>query len=198
VFAGPVSFEERDMEDVVDLPFPRYREADGQQGNDLFYLERTMIFVVQFLRRAARFDIASVEPYQVSYLVSWGFRSLGVCISLYPFLCFLQPSTGFVVYGVHPMGEDLAVRVEGLRRRGVHGYRVEAIVVSVERRRTIPRSSRVVVGEFRHWQQSHPIILFLAEEHSKVGFYRLVEPLRLSVVLWVERCGHPGPNPGES
>ena len=89
------------------------------------------------------------------------------------------------MYGVHPMGVDLAGRVEGLRRRGVHGYQVEAIV-SVERRRTIPRSSRVVVGEFRHWQQSHPIILFLADKRSEVGFYHLVEPLCLSIRLRVE------------
>jgi len=29
MFTGPVGFEQRDVDDVVDLPLPRKREADG-------------------------------------------------------------------------------------------------------------------------------------------------------------------------
>jgi len=113
VFAGSVGFEQRDVEDVVDLPFLGQREADSQSENDFLDLERTMIFVVKFPRWAARFDVAAVEHHQVSYLVCWVFFSRRVGIPAYLLLCIFQSFPGFVVYGVHPVGVDLACWVEG-------------------------------------------------------------------------------------
>ena len=61
------------MEDVVDLPFSRQREADGKWGDDFLDLEGTIIPVVPLFRRAARFNVVAIEHYQVSYLICWGF-----------------------------------------------------------------------------------------------------------------------------
>jgi len=149
VLAGSVGFEQRDLEDIVDLPFPGQHEADSQGGNDLPDLEGTVILVVQLLRGAARFDVASIEYYQVSCLVSWGFLPCQIGVSAHSLLWLFLSSPGFVVYCVHPVGVDLAHWVEGFRRRRVHGWQVEAIV-SVERGHTIPRGGRVVVGELGH------------------------------------------------
>jgi len=145
-----------------------------------------MVLVVQFLRGVARFDVASVEHYQVSYLVSLGFLSRQVGVSAYLLLCVFQPFPGFVVHGMYPVGIDLARWVQGFRCRRVHGCWVEA-VVGVKRRHTIACRGRVVVGELGHRQQAYPVILFLADGCSEVGFDCLVEPFRLSVGLWMER-----------
>jgi len=53
VLASSVGSKQRDVEDVVDLPFPGQREADGQGGDDFLDLEGTLILVFQFLRGAA-------------------------------------------------------------------------------------------------------------------------------------------------
>jgi len=108
-----------------------------------------MILVVQFPQWAARFDVAAVEHYQVSYLVCSGLFSCRIGVPAHLLLCFLQPFQGLVVHGVHPVGVDLACWVEGFRCRRVHGCWVEA-VVSVEWRHTVTRGGRVVVGELGH------------------------------------------------
>jgi len=74
-----------------------------------------MALVVQFLRGAARFDVASVEHYQVSYWVRWGFLSHRVGVSAHSLLRVFQPFSGLVVYGVHPVGLDLAHWVQRFR-----------------------------------------------------------------------------------
>ena len=137
------------MEDIVDLPFPGQRETDSQGGDNFLDPEGTMILVVQLLRRPARFDVAPIEHYQVSYLVCRGFLPGRIRVLTYSFLCIFQPLPGLVVHGVHPVGVTLACWVEGFRSRGVHGFWVEAIV-SVEQGHTIPRGGRVVVGELGH------------------------------------------------
>ena len=78
------------MEDVVDLPIPRQREADGERGDDFLDLKRAMVFVVQFLRWSAGFDIPSVEHYQVSHLVRRRFLSGRVGVSAHLFLRIVQ------------------------------------------------------------------------------------------------------------
>jgi len=137
------------VEDVVDLPFPEQHEVDRQGGNDFLNLAGAMILVVQLLRRAARFDVAPIEHYQVSYLVSWRFLSYRVVILAHSLLCIFQPPLGLVVHSVHPVSVDLAHWVEGFCRCGVHGCRVEA-VVSIKRGHTIPCGGRVVVDELGH------------------------------------------------
>jgi len=186
VLTGSVGFEQRDVKDIVDFPFPGQCEADGQWGDDFFDLKGTMVLVLQLLRGAACFDVAPVEHYQVSYLVSRGFLPRRVGVSLHSLLCVFQSFPGFVVYGVHPVGIDLACQVQGFRCRGVHGHWVAA-VVGVKRRHTIVRGGRVVVGELSHWQQAYPVVLFLADERWEVGFDCLVAPFRLSIGLRMER-----------
>jgi len=115
VLASSVGFEQRDVEDVVDLPFPGQHEADGYWGDDFLDLEGTVILVVQFLRVAARFDVAPIEHHQVSYLVCRGFLSRWVGLSAHSLLCVFQPFPGFVVHGVHPVGIDLARWVQRFR-----------------------------------------------------------------------------------
>jgi len=63
MFAGSVGFEQRDMEDVVDLPFTGKREAYHEWRDDFLDLEGTMILVVQLLRGMACFDVAAIEHY---------------------------------------------------------------------------------------------------------------------------------------
>ena len=84
------------MEDVVDLPLLRQREADGQWGHDFFDLEGTVILVVQLLQWSTRFDVASVEHHQVSYLVCWGFLSGWVRVPAHSFLHRLQTLPRFL------------------------------------------------------------------------------------------------------
>jgi len=86
VFTGWVGFEQRHMEDIVDHPFPRQGEPNSKGQDNLFYLEGTMILVVQLLEGSARFDIASVEHHQVPNLVLRGLDSLGVRITAYLFV----------------------------------------------------------------------------------------------------------------
>ena len=175
------------MEDVVDFPFPGQREADGQGRNDFLDLEGAMILVVQLPRGAARFDVAPVEHYQVSYLVSRGFLSCRIGVSAHSLLCIFQSLPGLVVHGVHPVSLDLARWVDGFHCQGVHGRRGEAIV-SVKRGHTITRGDRVIVGELGHWQQTDLAILFLIDERSEVDFDCLVESFRLAISLRMERC----------
>jgi len=112
VLAGSVRFEQLDMEDIVDLPFPGQCETDGQGGDNFLDLKGTMVLVVQFLREAACFDVALVEHYKVSYLVRRGFFSRRVGVSAHSLLRVFQPFSGLVVYGVHPVGIDLACSVQ--------------------------------------------------------------------------------------
>ena len=87
MFAGSIGFKQRDMEDVVYLPFLWECQADGERGDDFFDLEGTMIFVVHLPRGAAHLDIASVEHNQVPYLVYGGLFSTGVGVLAHPLLC---------------------------------------------------------------------------------------------------------------
>ena len=184
------------MENIVYFPLAGKRDSYRERGDDFLDLEGTVIFVIQLLRGSAHSDVAPAEHHPVPYLECWGFLPRWVRISPYSFLCFFQPFSGFVVHGVHPMGVYFAGRVERLRRRWVHGHRVKA-VVSVEWGHTVSRCDRVVVCELRHWQQSYPVVLFLANECSEIGLDHLVEPFCLSVCLRVECCRHPGPNSRE-
>jgi len=77
------------VEDVVDLPFPRQREADGERGDDFLNLKGTVVFVVQFLRRAARPNVASAEHDQVSHLIGWRWLSAWVGVQSHSFLSLL-------------------------------------------------------------------------------------------------------------
>ena len=181
------------MKNVVYFPFARKRESYRECGNNFLDLKGTVIFVIQLLRGSARFDVAPAEHYQVPYLECWGFLPCWVRISPHSFLCFFQPFSGFVVHGVHPMGVYFAGRVERLRQRRVHGHRVKA-VVSVEWGHTVSCCDRVVVCELRHWQQSYPVVLLLANECSVIDCDCQVKPFRLSISLQVEHCQHPGPN----
>jgi len=74
------------VENIVDFPFSRQHEPDSKWGNDRLNLDGTMILVVQFLRRLARFNVASVEHNQVSYLIYQGFFSGRISISPHSFL----------------------------------------------------------------------------------------------------------------
>jgi len=93
VLTCSIRLEERYMEDIVDLPLPRQRETGGERRDDFLNLEGTMIFVVQFSRGSARFDIVSVEHNQISYLVCRRFLSVRVGVSAHSVLCSLQPSS---------------------------------------------------------------------------------------------------------
>ena len=115
MLASSVGFKQRDVEDIVDLPFPGQPEADGQGGGGFLDLEGTMILVVQFLRGVMRFDVASVEHQHVSYLVCRGFLSRRVGVSAHSLLCLFQAFPEFVVYSVHPVGIDLACWVQWFR-----------------------------------------------------------------------------------
>jgi hypothetical protein len=44
--ASSVGFQQQDMEDIMNLPLPREREANGEWVDDFFNLEGAMIFVV--------------------------------------------------------------------------------------------------------------------------------------------------------
>jgi len=149
VFAGSIGFEQRDMEDVVYLPFPWEREGSGERRDEFFDLEGTMIFVVHLPRGATRLDVATVEHNQVPNLVCGGLLSLGVCVPAHSLLCRLETLSGLVVYGVHPVRVDLASGVENIDRRRVRGIGVES-VIGVERRQARTGGNRVVVGELGH------------------------------------------------
>jgi len=103
------------VEDVVDLPFPGQHEPDSQGGDDFLDLEGTMILVVQLLLGMARLDVVSIEHYQVSYLVCWGFLPRWVSVSAHSLLCIFQSLPRFVVHCVHPVGVNLARWIEGFR-----------------------------------------------------------------------------------
>jgi hypothetical protein len=47
----------------------------------------------------------------------------------------------------------------------------------------------VVVLEFRHGQKFIPVILAFIDKDPKVLFQFLVDTFRLSIRLWVVRCG---------
>ena len=79
------------MENVVDLPFPGQCEADSQWGNDFLDLKGSMVLVVQFVRGAVRFDVASAEHHQVSYLVGRRFFPPGISVPAHPLLYLFQP-----------------------------------------------------------------------------------------------------------
>ena len=113
MFTGSVAFDQREVEDVVNLPFAGKREAYREWRDDFLDLEGTMIPVVQLLRGTACFDVVAVEHYQVSYLVCWGVFLGWVGVPAYLFLCFFQSFPGLVVYGMRPMHVDLAGWVEG-------------------------------------------------------------------------------------
>ncbi len=46
----------------------------------------------------------------------------------------------------------------------------------------------IVVGKFRHWQQSCPIILLPIDECFEVYFYRAILSLGLAICLQLESC----------
>jgi len=138
------------MEDVVDLPIPRQREADSEWGDDFLNLEGTMILVVQLPQGAAGFNIPSAEHHQVSYLVCRGFLTVRVGVLAHSLLCGFQPLAGLVMHGVHPMRIDCAGRVERSSGSRVHGNRVES-VVGVERGHPVADGDRIVVTKLGHW-----------------------------------------------
>ena len=109
-----------------------------------------MIFVVQFLQGLARFNVASVEHNQVSYLVCGGFLSHGVGVSAHSLPSFFQTFPGFIMYGAHPVAIYCTGWVEWFCRRRAHGYQVKAII-SIERGHTVSRCGRVIVDELGHW-----------------------------------------------
>ena len=133
MFAGSIGFEQRDMEDVVYLPFPWERETSGERRDEFFDLEGTMIFVVHFPRGATHLDIASIEHDQVPYLVYGGLLATGVYVLAHPLLCRLETPSGLIVHGVHPVRIDLAGRVERIFHCRVGSRGVES-VVGVKRR----------------------------------------------------------------
>ena len=47
----------------------------------------------------------------------------------------------------------------------------------------------VVILEFRQGEEVHPVVLSLIDEYLKVLLQFLIDPLRLSVPLWVIGCG---------
>jgi len=149
VFAGSVGFEQRDIEDVVNLPFPRQHEADGKRVDDSFDLKGTMILVIQVLCGVTRFDVVAVKYYQVSYLICRRFFPGCVSISSYSFLHCFQPLPGFLVYRLHPVSVYCAGWIQWFCCGRVEGYRVEA-VVCLERCYSVTRRDRVVVGKFCH------------------------------------------------
>jgi len=171
----------------VDLPLPGQREVNSEWGDDLLDLEGAMIFVVQLLRWSARFDVASIEYYQVSHLVCWGFLSVWVGITSHSLLCIFQPLSGFIMHGVYPMSVYFAGQVQGAYCCRVYGHWVEAIV-SVEWGHTVSCCGRIVVGEFSPWQQVYPVVLFSANKGPEVGLNCLIEPFCLSIHLEVENC----------
>jgi len=138
------------MENIVYFPFAGERESYREWGDDFLDLEGTMILAIQLFQGSARFDVASAEHHQVPYLECWGFLPRWVCISPHSFLCLFQPFSGFVVYGVHPMGIYFAGWVERLCRRRVHGHWVKA-VVGIEWGHPVSCCDRVVIRELRHW-----------------------------------------------
>jgi len=146
VFAGSIGLEQRDMEDVVYLPFPWERETSGKRRDEFFDLEGTMIFVVHLPRGVARLDVVSVEHDQVPNLVCGALLVTGVCVPVHPLLCCLETLSGLVVHGVHPVRVDLAGGVEDIDRSRVRGVGVES-VIGVERRQARTGGNRVVVGE---------------------------------------------------
>jgi len=68
LLAGSLGCEQRNVEDVVDLPFAMQHEADGQRGNDLLNLEGTIIFVVQLLRRQR---VLMLRPLSITKSPTW-------------------------------------------------------------------------------------------------------------------------------
>ena len=112
----------------MDLPLPGQREVNSEWGDDLLDLEGAMIFVVQFPRGAACFDIAAIKHYQVSYLVCQGFLSRRIGVLVHLLLRFFQSFLGFVVHSMHPVGVGFAGWVERPHRRRIPGCREEAIV----------------------------------------------------------------------
>jgi len=47
MFGGSVGLQQRYMEDVVDVPFARQGEADGEGRDNFLYLKGSMVLVVQ-------------------------------------------------------------------------------------------------------------------------------------------------------
>jgi len=192
VFTCSVWFEEQDMEDIVDLPFSRQREVDGEWGDDFLDLKGTLIFVVQLLCWVTHFDVAAVEHHQVSYLVCWGFFSYWVGVPAYSFLCRLQSFPGFLVYCLHPMPIDHAGWVEWFLAIGWVQRRWVESKVGIKRHYSVTDRNQVVIGKLCHWQERCPVILFLADKHAEVCLDCLIELFCLSVSLGVEGSRHTG------
>jgi hypothetical protein len=74
--AGLVRFDEQDVEDIVNFPFPELRKLDGEWRDDPFDLEWPLVLVVQRPRLVLCLGIVAVEYYQVTDLV------YGVLLSL--------------------------------------------------------------------------------------------------------------------
>jgi len=175
------------MENVVYFPLSGQRQPYHKGGDDFLDLERTMILVIQFPRRAARFDISAVKHDEVLCLVCRRRLSVWVPISPHSFLrCFQAPS-GLVLHRLHPVGVDGTGGVDRLliRVRRVQCSWVEA-VIGVKGRDSVSRCDRIIIGEFGHREQPYPVILLVSHKCSEVGLNCLVESFRLSVRLWVE------------
>jgi hypothetical protein len=82
------------MEDVVDFPFPRQGEFDGERRNNLLDLEEAMIFVVQLPRWSAGFDVPAVEHNEVADLVHGCLPTIGVYVPAHSLLCCVQTLPG--------------------------------------------------------------------------------------------------------
>ena len=63
-------------------------------------------------------------------------------------------------------------------------------VVGIEGSHASRRGYRVVVSLLGHWEQVHPIVLFLVDVWPEARFDNLVDSFGLSVRLWVESRGH--------
>jgi hypothetical protein len=135
-------FQQRNIEDVMYLPFPWKRKFDSKWGNGFFDLEGAMIFVVHLLRWSARLNFPTVQHYQISNLISWLFPSVWVYVPAHSLLCLLEHLSGPFVHGVYPLRVNLAGGVEKICRSGVCRRRVESVI-------SHPGIPRVTNGEER-------------------------------------------------
>src|SRR3981081_3990819 len=100
-------------------PFGWEGEPDGRRRDNFFDLEGTVVFVVQLPRGSLCFNMATVEHYEVSDLVSWGWCSGFIGVFDHPFFgCF--EGLQVVLKGVfHPMSINVGSGVEYVRLPGI-------------------------------------------------------------------------------
>ena len=80
-------------------------------------------------------------------------------------------------------------RVHNILSLGVELPRVSPIV-GIEGSHSRRRGFLVIVDMFRHREEVGPIVLFLVDEWSNVGFNNLINSFRLSICLRVKAGGH--------